>query len=246
MQRFLRLEPGGDAGTSAAIQRLQGEQHRRVGIALDHHPRGGGKAPGLIGGCQLVGEALGIVALDEGESGQAGDDHQSRSAARSAGGCARGSAAGASLRRGDAPLRRLAPGLAGRRWHRGWPARRDPARGRSGPPRRRAGRAGSRSTGSRGLGRPPAIRRRLRRGAAAGGGRRGCRRSSPRSRSHSASSASWAISTVGPRVTGSRSKLSRRWRPKESSTTSTAGLARARAAPGAAPGVARPRSPRPA
>ena len=53
--------------------------------------------------------------------------------------------------------------------------------------------------------------------------RRSSRASSiqPRSVSHSVSRASWEISTVGPRVTGSRSKLNRRWRPNESSTRST-------------------------
>ena len=50
--------------------------------------------------------------------------------------------------------------------------------------------------------------------------RRSSRASSIQSRSvvHSVSSASWEISTVGPRVTGSRSKLSSRCRPNVSST----------------------------
>ena len=39
-----------------------------------------------------------------------------------------------------------------------------------------------------------------------------------RRRSHERSSASWATSTVGPRVAGSRSKESRRWRPNVSIT----------------------------
>ena len=130
MQRFLRLEPGGDAGAGAAIQRLQGEQHRHVGIALDDHPRGGGKAPGLIGGGQLVGEALGIVALEEGEAGESGERRQPDAAGDQQAGAPAGPqpkplfVAAAVLFGG---LLLASPVDAG---DRGWPVRRDPATGR--------------------------------------------------------------------------------------------------------------------
>ena len=96
--------------------------------------------------------------------------------------------------------------------------------GRSQPHRRRRGprrdrrRAGRRAGGSPVSRRRPSTRSSRRRGGGACAGRRGRRRSSSRSVVHSVSSASWEISTVGPRVTGSRSKLSSRCRPNVSST----------------------------
>ncbi len=60
-----------------------------------------------------------------------------------------------------------------------------------------------------------------RRGGGGCAGRRVRPRSTRAALAHSVSSASWEISTVGPRVTGSRSKLSSRCRPNVSSTRCT-------------------------
>ena len=67
----------------------------------------------------------------------------------------------------------------------------------------------------------------------------------PRSRSHAPSSASWAISTVGSRVAGSRSNESNRRRPKASITSSIILRVDERLrAPSAGRGGGCPRSPR--
>ena len=105
----------------------------------------------------------------------------------------------------------------------------------------------TRGAGSSGRVRPIPIRRRPPRAGAAL--RMSSRASSihPLSRSQAPSSASWAISTVGSRVAGSRSNESRRCRPNASSSAvQRPGRPRAAAAPIGGPGVACPRSPHPA